>query len=63
MTAPQAAQEYIDYQKMYHLLFNEITNALDALEAHSYIAAKIILQQAQIQAEAIYLEAENADNC
>ena len=40
------------YKKMYLLLFNAIT---DALETNDFSKAEIILKQAQIDAEEIYI--------
>ncbi len=47
-----------DYQKMYLLLFNRITNALDELEKRNYGNATDILKNAQQEAESIYISAE-----
>ena len=48
-----------DYEKMYHLLFNAITDALEQLEQQNYGSAKDLLIAAQQQAEEIYITAEN----
>ena len=48
-----------DYEKMYHLLFNAITDALQQLEQQNYGSAKDLLIAAQQQAEEIYITAEN----
>lgn len=45
----------VDYEKLYHLLFNAIT---DALEADTREEAERILKDAQCEAEEIYIEAE-----
>ena len=45
-----------DYQKPYHLLFNAITDALEALERLDVPAATRLLQDAQIKAEEVILE-------
>ena len=45
-----------DYQKLYTLLFNAITDALTDLDAQNFGAAKDRLIQAQQQAEERYLE-------
>ena len=47
-----------DYQKLYHLLFNAITDALEALGRLDVPAATRLLEDAQIQAEEILLETE-----
>ena len=44
------------YQKMYYLLFNAITDALSEMEAMNFGAASETLKQAQINAEALYVE-------
>lgn len=45
-----------DYQKLYTLLFNAITDALTALDAQNFGTAKDSLIRAQQQAEERYLE-------
>ena len=46
------------YEKLYHLLFNAITDALSAMEGQEFVKAQAILIQAQRRAEELYLEAE-----
>ncbi|MBQ3355604.1 MAG: hypothetical protein IJG45_00630 [Oscillospiraceae bacterium] len=46
-----------DYEKLYHDLFNAITDALDAIEAGSILCAKSLLIRAQQAAEETYLAA------
>ena len=46
------------YQEMYTHLFNAMTDALEALAAHNYGQAEILLRQAQLWAEERYLEEE-----
>ena len=48
-----------DYEKMYHLLFNAITDALTQLEAQNYSDVKDALIPAQQKAEEIYITAED----
>ena len=48
-----------DYEKMYHLLFNAITDALEQLEKQNFGSAKDLLIAAQQQAEEIYITAES----
>ena len=50
---------YIDYEKMYHLLFNAITDALEQIEQQNFGSAKDLLIAAQQQAEEIYITAES----
>ena len=45
-----------DYQKLYHLLFNAITDALEALGHLDVPAATRLLEEAQTQAEDHILE-------
>ena len=44
------------YQKMYYLLFNAITDALEQLDAQNYGEAKKSLISAQQKAEEIYID-------
>lgn len=44
------------YEKMYFTLFNQITDALDALNAQNYGQASEILRSAQQQAEEQYIQ-------
>lgn len=48
-----------DYQKMYTLLFNAITDALMQMEKQNYGSAKETLISAQQRAEELYLSAED----
>ena len=45
-----------NYQKMYTLLFNAITDAIDQIEQRNYGSAKDLLILAQQKAEACYIE-------
>ena len=45
-----------DYQKMYLLLFNAITDALAELECQNPGRAALILQKAQADTEEIYIQ-------
>ncbi len=48
-----------DYQKMYHILCDAAARALDALpETVSEEAARFILQQGLLEAEELYIRAE-----
>ena len=47
-----------DYQKMYLLLFNAITDALTQLQAQNMGRAALILQKAQADAEELYIAAD-----
>ena len=48
-----------DYEKMYHLLFNAITDALEQMEKQNYGTTKETLIAAQQKAEELYITAEN----
>ena len=45
-----------DYKSLYHLLFNAITDSLEALGRLDVPAAVQLLEQAQIKAEEIVIE-------
>lgn len=45
-----------DYQKMYLLLFNAITDALTEMENQNYGDAAELLRKAQADAESIYID-------
>ncbi|MCI8553271.1 MAG: hypothetical protein HFF56_09865 [Lawsonibacter sp.] len=47
-----------DYKKLYHLLFNSITDALEALGRLDVPTASRLLEEAQIKAEDIILDDE-----
>ena len=49
------------FQRMYLLLFNRITDALEALERGDAAEAKAILIRAQQAAEALYIEGKAED--
>ena len=44
---------------MYYLLFNAITDALAEMELMNFGSAREMLQQAQINAEAIYIDSDD----
>ena len=48
-----------NYQKMYSLLFNAITDALAQIEDQNYGDAKDILISAQQKAEEMYITSNN----
>ena len=45
-----------DYRKMYAVLFNAITRALEQLERRNVTGAEEILRKAQMDTEEIYME-------
>ena len=48
----------IPYQKLYTLMFNAATDALEELDELNIGQAKMLLKQAQIRVEELYLEGE-----
>ena len=48
-----------DYKKMYAVLFNAITGALEHLDGKDMEAAEEILRKAQIETEKIYMETDS----
>lgn len=44
-----------DYQKLYTLMFNAVTDALEDLNAMNFGAARDRLRAAQVQAEELYI--------
>ncbi len=44
-----------EYEKMYYLLFNAISDAIWKLEQNDWEAAREILKNAQINSEEIYI--------
>ena len=49
----------MNYEKMYHLLFNPITDALEQMEKQNLGSAKDLLTTAQQKTEEIYMESAN----
>ena len=49
----------MNYEKMYHLLFNAITDALEQMEKKNLGSAKDLLTTAQQKTEEIYMESAN----
>ena len=49
----------MNYEKMYHLLFNAITDALEQMEKQNLGGAKDLLTTAQQKTEEIYMESAN----
>lgn len=47
------------YEKLYHLLFNAITDALNHMENKNYGLAETCLKEAQQDAEAVYMDGED----
>ena len=51
-----------NYEKMYHLMFNSITDALKNMEHCDYDHARLILEKAQMAAEEIYISSDNGQD-
>ena len=49
----------VDYKKIYHLLFNAMTEALEKIDAQNYGDARDILIAAPQKAEEIYINSED----
>ena len=49
----------MEYKKLYHLLFNAITDALEQMESQNFGTAKETLITAQQEAEELYMSAES----
>ena len=49
----------MDYENLYHLLFNAITDALEQMESQNFGTAKETLITAQQEAEELYMSAES----
>ena len=49
----------MSYEKMYHLLFNAITDALEQMEKQNLGSAKDLLTTVQQKTEEIYMESAN----
>jgi hypothetical protein len=52
----------MDYEKLYRILFNGITDALEAIEKEEYAGAKETLIKAQQAAEDYYIEGGDGDD-
>lgn len=48
----------VDYEKLYHILFNAITDALELIAQRSYGSAEQALKAAQRRTEELYIENE-----
>lgn len=47
-----------DYQRMYSLLFNAVTDALEELKLGRILTAETLLRKAQQDTETIYMDAD-----
>ena len=48
----------MDYQKLYHILFNVVTDSLESMAAQNFGQAAACLRQAQQTCEERYIEGE-----
>ncbi len=44
------------YQKLYHKLFNAVTDALEQMDRGAFLRAGELLKQAQMEAEVLYIQ-------
>ena len=51
----------VDYQRLYTMVFNGITDALRQLDEQNYGNVRLILKNTQIDAEQLYLIQEEAE--
>ena len=47
---------YVPYQKMYTVLFNAITTALELMEGNEVMQVRWVLMEAQRETEELYIE-------
>lgn len=52
----------LDYEKLYRILFNGITDALEVFEREGYEGARAVLMEAQQAAEDYYIEGDDAQD-
>ena len=50
----------MDYQKLYHILFNAVTDSLESMAAQNFGQAADRLRQAQQACEELYMEGEES---
>lgn len=48
-----------DFKRMYYLLFNKITDALNAIDNLNFGQAADVLRSAQVEAEELYVSGED----
>lgn len=51
----------MDYQKLYHILFNAVTDALENMAEQNFGQAAACLRQAQKTCEELYIGGENPE--
>ena len=52
----EAEKDLALYQKLYHKLFNAVTDALALMEEGAFLRAGTLLQEAQEEAEELYMQ-------
>ena len=50
----------MDYQKLYHILFNVVTDSLESMAAQNFGQAAACLRQAQQTCEELYMDGEES---
>lgn len=48
----------VDYEKLYKILFNGITDTIEIMEEHNYITAELALIRLQQKAEDLFIQSE-----
>ena len=51
----------MDYQKLYHILFNAVTDSLENMAEQNFGQAAACLRQAQQACEGLYMDGENPE--
>ena len=51
----------MDYQKLYHILFNAVTDSLESMTAQNFGQAAACLRPAQQACEELYIEGEDPE--
>ena len=51
----------MDYQKLYHILFNAVTDVLESMAEQNFGQAAACLRQAQQTCEEFYIGGENPE--
>ena len=49
------------YEKMYHILFNAVTDSLEEIRKMNFGTAARLLEEAQRRTEQVYMEAEDPE--
>lgn len=49
----------MNYEELYYIVFNAITDALDSMDCGKYATAKLQLRAAQQKTEELYIDADD----